>query len=103
MSVEGGGELGRKRREREGEAKDVQASRMPGFKLASGPSRRRSDTVPAVVGAQLSVVGTPTLMTRPPAGMLKGFWAPARATMALVRRARVKRILMVGIRKVVVG
>ncbi len=68
---------------------------MPGFRLTSGPERRRSETVPWVVGAQLSVVGTPTVMLRPPSGMLNAFWALARDASAPIRRVNVKRILMV--------
>lgn len=59
--------------------------------------------MPSVVGAQLRVVGAPTLMTRPPGGILKGFWALARpAARALVRRASVKRILMITVLVIVV-
>ena len=75
-----------------------QTRAMPGFRFALGPSRRYRLMVPSVVGAQLRVVGTPTLMERPPVGMLKGLGADcavARAARAEVTKAMLKRILMI--------
>jgi len=94
MGDEESGWKDEKEKRGEGKGMYVLASRMPGFKLTSGPSRKRRETVPAVVGTQLRVVGTPTLMLRPPSGMLKGFWALARAASAHVKRVIVKRILI---------